>query len=263
MPCSACWPAPTQLIVLFQATAVSGALAAQQGLSHLLEVAESYEPWLVDDIPGSAFLQQLPTGGANRFSYSVQQSATAALGAPWSLFMSDNSAASVAASVAASGVALHYYAIDLTESIDNVIVAGARDGPAYALRRADGQLAWTLPALGIPRPPQTLVLDLRPLATNGDLAFVGSTQPVLIGADPTNGSIRWQFNLTLGSTGWLAAKEDLVALVYAGGQVAVLDARSGMQRWLAPTEVSATFAPAIDEAALYLGGANGLFALKR
>jgi outer membrane protein assembly factor BamB len=147
--------------------------------------------------------------------------------------------------------------------VGDVIVAGARDGPMYALRHADGSLAWSLPGLGIPRPPQTLVLDLRPLATNGELAIVGSQEPVLLGADPQDGSVRWRFNATMGSTGWLAAKDDVVVLVSAGGQVELIDARSGKLRWRAPDEVSATYAPAIDSTALYLGGVNGLFAIAR
>jgi hypothetical protein len=112
------WPLPDQLIQATMLAAYGGGVSAQLAYSKGLELAEDFEPYLSDHIPGSSFHQQLPTGGTNRFALAVQQTATAASGGPFSLYWPENDASGLAASLWAMGWGLHYYAVDLTEYVD-------------------------------------------------------------------------------------------------------------------------------------------------
>ncbi len=112
------WPLPNYLIQATMAAAVGGGTSAQLAYSKGLELAEDFEPYFADHIPGSSFHQQLPAGGANRFALAVQQTTTAASGGPFSLYWPENDASGLAGALWAMGWGLHYYAVDLTEYVD-------------------------------------------------------------------------------------------------------------------------------------------------
>jgi hypothetical protein len=76
-------------VQILQMSALSAALVTEIAYVYGLSEIESLNPFLADNVPGSAFVQQLPTGGPNRYSISVSDASGAA---PWSLALSPTAA---------------------------------------------------------------------------------------------------------------------------------------------------------------------------
>lgn len=142
-----------------------------------------------------------------------------------------------------------------------VVAAGARDGPIYAFSATDGALLWMQPPVVEATGSPPVVRDYRPLAASGGLIVIGTTGSALIAATATDGRIRWNFPQTFGSTGWVSTVGDDVFLTYGGGQLDVIDIRSGALRWRSERQVS-SFSPAVTDSTVVTSG-DGVTAFRR
>lgn len=143
----------------------------------------------------------------------------------------------------------------------DVVLAGARDGPVYAFSASDGTPSWSLPALIEESGSAPVVPDYRPLASAEGRFFVGTTGRTLLAVRASTGQPEWTLRQTYGSTGWISTEGDDVFVVYGGGQLEVLDRRSGMVRWRSDRQ-TASFSPAVDDSTVVTVG-DGVTAYRR
>jgi outer membrane protein assembly factor BamB len=146
-----------------------------------------------------------------------------------------------------------------------VLAAASRDGPTFGYRIADGALAWTLPIA-----PELLIgpgapfQELAPLASNGKLIFVGSSQGRLRAVDPATGAVVWERGPDLGGTGWLAADSMHVAAIFPLGDMQLLSADRGeLVDHISKELIVARMTPLMTKDRIYFSGPYGLYAIRR
>lgn len=143
----------------------------------------------------------------------------------------------------------------------DVVLAGARDGPVYAFAAADGSPLWSLPPVSGDSGSPPVVPDYRPLAGATDRFIVGTTGRTLLSVQASSGRPEWTFRQSFGSTGWISVHGDDVFIVYGGGQLEVLDGRTGSVRWRSDRQ-SASFSPAVGDSTVIAAG-DGVTAYRR
>ncbi len=144
--------------------------------------------------------------------------------------------------------------------VDGAVVIGAWDGPVYAYELDSGALRWSSPAVGF----GDQVRGLRPLATDGDRVFVGSSAGVVQALDPRTGERLWSAPPSYGSTNELLTRAGRLYWSYSGGQFEVRDAVAGDRIWVHDQPPLAFSGPIDDGARVYVSSPNGgLAALKR
>jgi outer membrane protein assembly factor BamB len=147
----------------------------------------------------------------------------------------------------------------------DVLAAASRDGPTFGYRIADGALVWTLPIApellgGFGGPSQ----ELAPLASNGKLIFVGSSQGRIRAVDPATGNIVWQRPPGFGGTGWLAADSTHLAAIFPLGDMQLISADDGkLVVHVSKEVITARMTPLMTKDRIYFSGEYGLYAIRR
>ncbi len=111
-------PTPQQLIMATEQAAYVGAGIAVAAWTTSDNYLDLYDAFDQDDVPGSAFLASLPTGGSDRYSASVSLSTAHAAAGPWILAFSPQDAMGLSLGLSAWGGTLYDYAYELSEYID-------------------------------------------------------------------------------------------------------------------------------------------------
>ena len=226
---------------VYALSAISGQLIWQTKLLPR-DTVSVYNPVVVGDIIGVAFADFVlsdndePLGGVavlDRTSGAIR----------WLEYMPPTRTPD--APTAATGAAI----------AGSVIVAESRDGPVHAFDLATGTHRWA--ASGF------FDRDIRPIVTDGTRIVVGSSSAKrLIALDPADGREIWKLDTPLGGAGALRLADGELIFVYAGGQIMSVDPRNGRARW-SRDDVFGTYPPAIDHESIFVGGAEGLWALAR
>ncbi len=137
----------------------------------------------------------------------------------------------------------------------DVIVAESRDGPVHAFDLETGNPRWTAPGF--------VDRDIRPIVTDGMLLIVGSSSVKrLVALNPADGREVWRLDTPLGGAGALRLADGELIFLYAGGQIMSIDPKTGAVRW-SRDDVRGTYPPALDSESVFVGGAEGLWALAR
>lgn len=99
---------------------------------------------------------------------------------------------------------------------------------------------------------------------SGRTVVAGSTSGYITAYDAETGQQLWQLNPKLGSASLfpLASDERQVYVRFLGGQLAAFDVAAGREAWriMRPTVLNS---PAVASDRLYVGGAAGLYALRK
>jgi outer membrane protein assembly factor BamB len=145
---------------------------------------------------------------------------------------------------------------------DHVIVA-ADDGRVYSFDQATGAIRWTAPRLtGLPGNLDPTLGDSRPVVVAGSVVLVGSATGYLVALDAASGSELWRRSPSLGSAILpLAADSERGYVVHLGGQLTVVDVRTGQLLWR--TDALFVSSPLVRDSSVYLGGIGGYYALRR
>jgi len=162
---------------------------------------------------------------------------------------------------------------------ENLVIAANRDGVVYALRRADGSTAWTLPPVDVApswlvpanpgeraaQPPSARA-DARALARTNRTLFVGSTTGYLIAYDLDTRHEKWRYlagnNYSLAPQ--LGADAQYVYVPSWSGRLAAVNVSNGTERWrIGDWKDSFLFPPAVSGNTVYATSSTGLHALRR
>ena len=147
----------------------------------------------------------------------------------------------------------------------DVLAAASRDGPTFGFRVSDGALAWTLPtAPELLTGPGAPFQELAPLASNGTLIFVGSSQGRIRAVDPATGNVVWERLPGYGGTGWLAADSTHLAAIFPLGDMQLISAGDGkLDVHVSKESITARMTPLMTKDRVYFSGERGLYAIRR
>ncbi len=147
----------------------------------------------------------------------------------------------------------------------DILAAGSRDGPTFGFRTSDGELVWTLPIapeLLTPQGPPSQ--ELAPLASDGRIIYVGSSQGRLRAVNAATGSIVWERPPGFGGIRWLAADSVHVVVVYPLGDIQIISADNGeLVAHVAKENFSVIMTPLLTSDMVFASGLYGLYAVKR
>lgn len=144
------------------------------------------------------------------------------------------------------------------------IIMSGDGGQIFSFDQPTGAVQWVAPRLVIADVPSLSFGDQRPVALSGRTVVAGSTSGYITAYDAGTGQQLWQVNPKLGSASRfpLASDERQVYVRFLGGQLAAFDVATGGEAWrmYRPTFLNS---PAVASNRLYVGGAAGLYALRK
>ena len=145
---------------------------------------------------------------------------------------------------------------------DDMVIVAADDGRVYAFEQATGAGRWVAPSLRGRVENFDATGDRRWLVVADSIVVVGSDTGYLIGLDARDGTQLWMNTPRLGSTSYHPTTDGRVVYqVFAGGQLAAIEASSGRLLWR--TGAIALRSPLVTDSSLYVGGSSGYYALRR
>lgn len=146
-----------------------------------------------------------------------------------------------------------------------VVVAGARDGPAYGFDASTGAVRWTLPPLLLDPVDPALSRDIHVLEVCGAKLFIGSSQSTrVVALDPATGTELWRTPPHSASPEEVWCEENALIVMRPLGGIQLLDAADGHTLWELgePTRYDFNYGALSDGGVIYSGGYEGVYALR-
>jgi eukaryotic-like serine/threonine-protein kinase len=149
---------------------------------------------------------------------------------------------------------------------DGVVVVGDLADNLYALAVESGEVRWTKQLDDTPDDSPTgerAMISVSAAIANGRV-YIGTFDGVVHALDATTGDELWTAETSYGQSSPATVVGDTIFLGTTGGDVLALDASNGTTRWRATTPSSGSSSissPTITNGVIYLGAANGVYAL--